>query len=381
MRHTEASSRDLGIATPDDDSAPARVLLLAHNTGHFVAAETRRRLATIGDMPAWRGLLAAVALLAGACTSASSPDAATTTTTTMKPATTTTIGDEPAAEPDGVAVWAASEAGEALTLVTLDPAAARTVRLSGPAHNVAVTAEGLVVATLPTRGRLAFMRDGQASEVDVGGSPHDVKPAGDALVVTNGRAARVDVVRPDGTTQAKVTLRARPHDVAVTPDGRTAWVTLDGSADLAVIDLGAGSVARYVATRLRPHDLLFSPDGRLWVTGWDGTLAVLDQNGQEVSRLDVAAEAHHLAFTDDGGEVWVTDSSGRRVVIVDTRSTTIVASLPLAGTPHHVAILDGRAVVADNQRAMAVVFDVETRTLVDEVAVASGPHGVAAVRR
>lgn len=342
-------------------------------------------------MPAWRGLLAAVAVLAGACTTSSRPDgtAATTattepaTTTTTEPATTTTTGDRAAAAPTETpaAVWAASEGGETLTLVTLEPAPAvvRTVRLSGPAHNITVTPGGTVVASLPARGRLAFVRDGESRDVDLGGSPHDVKPAGDAVVVTNESAARVQVLRADGTVQAEVPLRARPHDVAVSPDGRMAWVSLDGSAEIAVIELRTGAVDRYVATRLRPHDLLLAPDGRLWVAGWDGTLAVLDSDGQEVGRLGVAAEAHHLAFTGDGGEVWVTDSSGRRVVIVDTRTVALSASLPLAGTPHHVAIVEGRAVVADNQRAMVVVFDVATRKQVGEVAVAAGPHGVAAI--
>ena len=332
---------------------------------------------------AWRGLLAIVAVLAGACTSNSSPDAIETTTTTRQALTTTTSANEAPTEPARAAVWAASEGGEALTLVLLQPAlaAARTVRLSGPAHNVAVTGEGLVVATLPSRGRVALMRDGQTSEVDLGGSPHDVKPAGDAVVVTNEEASRVTVIRDDGTTQTEVTLRAPPHDLAIAPDGRSAWVTLDGSADLAVVDLRAGSVARYVPTRLRPHDVLFAPDGRLWVTGWDGVLAALDPGGQELSRVQVAAEAHHLAFTDDGSELWVTDSAGQRLVVVDTRSAAVMASLPVAGTPHHVAILGGQAVVADNQRGTVAVFDVAARRSLGEVTVAAGPHGVAAVPR
>lgn len=275
----------------------------------------------------------------------------------------------------------ASESGQAVTLATLEPPSTRSVRLSGPAHNIAVTSEGTAVATLPARGRLAFVGDGAAREIDLGGSPHDVKPAGGVVVVTDEDAARVLLIRQDGSRQAEVSLRDRPHDVAVAPDGRTAWMSLNGSADLAVVDLLAASVVRYVTTRLRPHDLLFGPDGRLWVTGWDGTLAVLDSDAEEVGRVDVAAEAHHLAFTDDGGEVWVTDSSGRRVVVVDGRSAAILATLPLAGAPHHVAILGGRAVVVDNQRAMAVVFDVATRRPLGELAVPGGPHGVARVPR
>ena len=122
----------------------------------------------------------------------------------------------------------ASESGQAVTLATLEPPSTRTVRLSGPAHNIAVTGEGTAVATLPARGRVAFVRDGAAREIDLDGSPHDVKSAGGVVVVTDEEAARVVLVRRDRSTQAEVSLRDRPHDVAVAPDGRTAWMSLNG---------------------------------------------------------------------------------------------------------------------------------------------------------
>lgn len=155
-------------------------------------------------------------------------------------------------------------------------------------------------------------------------------------------------------------------------------MSLNGSADLAVVDLELGRV-EYRATRLRPHDLLVAPDGRVWVASWDGTLGVLDAAGGEVGRVEVGAEAHHMALTAGGEQLWVTDSPGRKVTVIDTRTLAVMATLAVPGRPHHVAIAGGRAAVADNTSGSLAVFDLATRELVATVPVGSGPHGVAAV--
>jgi DNA-binding beta-propeller fold protein YncE len=38
-------------------------------------------------------------------------------------------------------------------------------------------------------------------------------------------------------------------------------VTLNGTDELAVVDLRARRLVRYVETGQRPHDILFAPDG------------------------------------------------------------------------------------------------------------------------
>lgn len=121
-------------------------------------------------------------------------------------------------------VWVASEGAKTLTAerVVPDPAVVATYAVSGAPHNVTVAPDATVAATLPARGRLVLWRDGDTTDVELGTNPHDVKPAGQRLVVADEGAARLHILSPEGTRHGQVGLRANPHDLAVSPDGRWA---------------------------------------------------------------------------------------------------------------------------------------------------------------
>jgi DNA-binding beta-propeller fold protein YncE len=274
-------------------------------------------------------------------------------------------------------VWVAVEDGR--RVVKVDVTARRVVaryRVPGRPHNITANEDG-VAAALQRAGRIAIIRDGSVMQPLLGGSPHDVKSAGEMIVVANEGAARVDLVSWESGEFSSIRLKANPHDVAVAPGGRTAWATLDGNDDLAVVDLRRETV-RYVSTGVSPHDLLFAPDGRLWVTDWSGSLHQFSGRGKLLGTVHLGEEAHHLAFPPRGGEVWVTDHGTHRVFVVDSESRKVLASLRMQGAPHHVAITrDGRwAVVADHDNASVVVFDVQRRKRVARIRVGPGPHGV-----
>jgi hypothetical protein len=278
-------------------------------------------------------------------------------------------------------VWVALENADQLALVDIakGKVLARHDAPGGP-HNVTVARDGTVAATLYGSDRLVLVRRRNARFVTLGGTPHDVKASGDLFVVANEAGRRVDLVR-QGERVASINLNAEPHDIAIAPGGYRAWVTLNGTDQLAVVDLQARRVTRYVATGQRPHDILFAPDGRLWVTDWAGPVHVFDRRGRLRGEVELAEESHHLAFTPDGREAWITDHSANRIFIVDARRLRLVDSLPVPGGPHHAAVTpDGRlAAVADHESGTLLVYNVKRRSPVRTVHVGAGPHGVWAV--
>lgn len=328
-------------------------------------------------------VVATLALVSSGCMGVQPPNESArrepgpaTTPPTPSPATETPAP----ARPERQIVWVSVEDEQRVVAVDLRARkVVRRFRVSGVPHNVTVAADGTVVVALQGSGRIALIRGRRSREVRLGGSPHDVKVFGGTAVVANEGAARVDLVALSGRRVDDVTLHANPHDLALTATGR-AWVTLDGSDELALVDVKDRSVVRYLPTGRRPHDLLVAPDGRLWVSDWEGGLHVFSRRGRLLRTIPVGVEAHHLAFTPGPGrrEVWLTDHGADRVFVIDARTLRVEAELHTGGAPHHVAVTpDGRwAVVVDHEGGRILLYRARSRRLVARIPVGEGPHGV-----
>jgi YVTN family beta-propeller protein len=284
----------------------------------------------------------------------------------------------------GPIVWVALEGDGQIAKVDLRRGVLRRVDTAGGGpHNITVAPDGTVVAALWASDRIVIFRGGERTFVELGGAPHDVKIARNMIVVANQAAKRLQLVKLDGRFVGRILLKADPHDLAIDPRQRHAWVTLEGSDDLAVVDLlDRRAPVRYVDTAGRPHDILFAPDGTLWVTDWDGALHVFDgRRGQLLRSIPLGVEAHHLNFTPDGRFCWITDHGAGAVFVVRVRTVRVVEQIEFPGEPHHVTILpDGeRAAVADHGNGRLIVYDTQTRRRVGTIPVGNGPHGVWAV--
>lgn len=288
------------------------------------------------------------------------------------------------ARPADRIVWVALEGAGQIAKVDVAEGALRRVRTNGGGpHNITVAPDGTVAVALWASDRIMIYRDGRRRFVDLGGHPHDVKVARNMFVVANQTRARVQLVRLDGTFVRRIRLKADPHDLAIDPRQRHAWVTLEGSEDLAVVDLlDRSSRVRYVDTDARPHDILFAPDGRLWVTDWEGALHVYrGRRARLVRSVPLGEEAHHLDFTPDGRFCWITDHAARALFVVRVRTVRVAKRSGFPGEPHHVTVLANgrRVVVADHANARLVLYDAETRRRIKTIRVGSQPHGVWAV--
>lgn len=233
------------------------------------------------------------------------------------------------------------------------------------------------------------------------------------VVVANQQSASATVIRGSEQAALHLPVGAGPHEAAISPDGRTAVVTVYGAqmpgSQLALIDLMRDTVVRTIelAPYLRPHGVAFLGDSntRLAVTseatqnvvlvdletgelapiptnargshmvavnaagtrGWtanvpDHTVTELDLvNRTNVRSIPVPEMPEGIGVTPDGSEVWVGSNRTGTVSVISTESWTIIATLDETRFPY-------RLTPSPDGRLMAIVDGMGNRLVVADVA-------------
>ena len=252
------------------------------------------------------------------------------------------------------------------------------------ANSVSVidTATHTVVATIP-----------------VGKAPFAVAvtPNGKHAYVTNFLSVNpqtVSVIRTaTNTVVATVTLPggfSSPQAVAVTPDGTHAYVTTIGSipGTVLVIDTATNTVVGIpIPVGFNPMGIAITPDGQhaYVANSFDGTVSVISTaSNSVVATVTVGAGSdlsspQFVAITPNGKHVYVANMNSNNVSVIRTASNTVVATSAELITPAGIAITpDGtHAYVANNVAGNVSVIDTHTNTVVANVPVGGFPDGVA----
>jgi DNA-binding beta-propeller fold protein YncE len=252
-------------------------------------------------------------------------------------------------------------------------------------------------------------------------------PAARLLVLLRNASALAIVDPASGKVLGRVPVVADPHEVAVTPDGRTAFVASPREG-ISVIDVPAMKELRRVdpGAFSAPHDVLFS-GGKLYFTaegfktigrydpaadkvewmlgiGQDGThmmvlakdqqtMWVPNRGSNSVSVIDGVAggppkfrttaipvpgmRPEGIDLSPDGRELWTATRGDGGVTIVDTASRKVIQSLNLKLTDANRLKFapDGKVLILDGGVGTLVVLDGASRKEIKRVKVAPGDSG------
>lgn len=166
---------------------------------------------------------------------------------------------------------------------------------------------------------------------------------------------------------------SRPHGIVWLADGRRALVTAETDRALLVVDTEQGVVERALLTGAEvSHMVAASPDGRrAYVANiGSGSVSVFDlASGERLKEVRTGKGAEGIAVTRDGGEVWVTNRDADTVTVVDAAKLEVVATLAAAAFPIRAAATpDGRhMLVTCAKSGDLAVFEVATRRLTRRV--------------
>jgi DNA-binding beta-propeller fold protein YncE len=186
------------------------------------------------------------------------------------------------------------------------------------------------------------------------------------------------------TEISSIEVAVNPHDIALSPDHKTAYITIYGSGiygnnpnpehSIAIIDLasrmqtGTIDVSPYVA----PHGIQVDSAGTLYVTcDASRKMLIIDPKTHAIkAAIDTEGTGHWLTVLPDGSKAYVENKNDRMfITVIDLKARKVIGKIPTPnGTEGIAASPDGKRVLAlDYAEPILFVIDPATDTIIDKV--------------
>lgn len=211
---------------------------------------------------------------------------------------------------------------------------------------------------------------------------------GRTLFVTNllsGVVAVVDTATLEVT--ATVPTGTRAHSIALTNDERQLWVVNIGENNISVIEVERMRILGTIPAGKLPGHIRFSRDGRFaYVTSQeDGQVLVIDTSSHRTVRsIPVGRLPHFIIPSPDGRHLWGGNTGGNEIYVIDTVTNQRVATIPVGPKPQHIAfgvrgMFGPFAYVAVEEADQVVVLDAKPGAypIVDRIRIDGKPSGMA----
>lgn len=177
------------------------------------------------------------------------------------------------------------------------------------------------------------------------------RPGGPNLIVTAKTAHKVHFLDAETLTISKtIDMPGSTHELALSPDGRTAYGTVYGDGifikrvnpdrRVVVIDLPSKSLNRVIdlGETYAPHGVMMDEAGALWCSGELGNaVLVIDPATDKVQRIDVGNTAHWVAISHATGKAFASVKSDH-VVAIDLNRRMVVDRIKVPQVTEGLAI-------------------------------------------
>jgi YVTN family beta-propeller protein len=194
-----------------------------------------------------------------------------------------------------------------------------------------------VLAKLPTgRGphEVAISPDGRTAYVSNFGR-YSVYPAGDTEHDKAGNTITVvDLVDRKVKATFDLGTHTGPHGMIVSHDGKLVWATTETPQAVLELDSATGKILHvWNTTQVRSHMIVAIPNEmKFYVTNTvSGSVSVIDKSTDEVKVISTGPGTEGIAISPDGKEVWAASRADAKISIISTATDAIVASFPSGG--------------------------------------------------
>jgi YVTN family beta-propeller protein len=168
-----------------------------------------------------------------------------------------------------------------------------------------------------------------------------------------------------------IKLGDRIHGVAVQPDGKRLFVTVESDHTLRIIDTATRQTVGTVKVSGRPNQVAVTPDGKyVAVPIRDGNAVdIVDVAKQKVVKSLPIKEPHNALTTGSNRYIFVSSMESHEINIIDLEKMDYSAVIPVGGRPRpYVVSPDGKTMfVAVADLHGFVIVDIPGKKVLDKV--------------
>lgn len=217
------------------------------------------------------------------------------------------------------------------------------------------------------------------------------------LLVANQGDRNLSIIDPVAAKQVAVVVEdgITGHEVATSPDGRTAYVPIYGDSgvgkpgsdgrNMVVIDIASRKVIGNVdfGHGVRPHCVIHDRNsGLLYITTErDQTVTAVDPQTLKVvgSIPTTQAESHMLAISHDGRRGYTANVGPGTVSVLDMAARKTIAVIPISAVTQRISISNDDSMVftSDQTKPQLAVIDTSTNKLKTWIPLTASGYGTA----
>ena len=195
------------------------------------------------------------------------------------------------------------------------------------------------------------------------------------------RLNRTDIYDGDFKLVKRIATPKAPSHVAFTSDSKLAFITLQDSNELAVIDLATQTVKWTMRVGQMPAGVWITPDDKYALVGMTGAdyVEVVDWRTQKtVKKIKTGKGAHNFIAMGDGRRILVSNRVENTVNIIDQQTLEVVDTIKVPGGPDCMELTaDGKELWVTSRWAKKVtIIDMATKQIAKQIPVGNSPHGI-----
>jgi YVTN family beta-propeller protein len=238
---------------------------------------------------------------------------------------------------------------------------AATVPVAAGPHGIDITRDGRWVYVCGDGSSAVSVIDTATDSVthtiEVGKSPHGNRLTSDGKMLLVGVSGddRIAFIDTEKKTVVATTEVAKPHTIAITPNGKLAYVASQapGNFALVIVDIGTHAIVGAVKLDKPPRDLEFGHDGKALYFTQAGVNAVrvLDPaSNKVVAEISTGASPHMANFFPNTALGIALVQGPSELLLFDPVANIPVRSIGVGKQPHWVTVSgDGKTAYVSNE--------------------------------